>query len=180
MRSTNLVSLVAAGSLFSLAAGCGGSSTMVPLLSAAGVPVTQTPGKEIPLEVVTRSTGVIDPLPIEGTSVSYGDVETTLGHAISSAAVPWANAHRAQRPEGFQIFIEMTRAEASYHQGRLVVTLGARATLRTRANRTYLAQTQASCRQGSVIPLEQGAPVFFTCMEQMGRDLAGWLGQIEP
>lgn len=177
MRSPNLAPLLA---VVSLVAGCGGSGTMVPLLSAAGMPVTQTPGKEIPLEVVTRSTGVVDPLPIDGTSVSYGDVEATLGHAISSAAVPWANAHLAQRPEGWQIFIEMIKAEASYRGGRLVVTLGARATLRTRSTRTYLAQTQASCRQGSVIPLEQGAPVFFTCMEQMGRDLAGWLGQIEP
>jgi hypothetical protein len=164
----------------SLVAGCSASSTMVPLLSAAGMPVTQTPGKEIPLEVVTRSTGVTDPLPIDGTSVSYGDVETTLGHAISSAAVPWANAHQAQRPEGWQIFVELTKAEATYRGGRLVVTLGARATLRTRSTRTFLAQTSGTCRQGSVIPLEQGAPVFFTCMEQMGRDLAGWLGQIEP
>ena len=62
---------------------------------AAGMPVTQTPGKEIPLEIVTRSTGIPDPLPVEGSSVNFGDVETTLGHAISTAAVPWADAHRA-------------------------------------------------------------------------------------
>ena len=176
--------LPASGLLLVMAAvlsGCGaGPSTMVPLLSAAGMPVTQTPGKETPLEVVTRSTGVTDPLPIEGASVTFGDVETTLGHAISTAAVPWANEHQAQRPEGWQLFVELTRAEATYHEGRLVVSLGARATLRTRSTRTYLAQTQANCRQGAVVPLEAGAPVFFTCMEQMGRDIAGWLGQIEP
>jgi hypothetical protein len=177
MRPLNLAWLLP---LATLVAGCGGSTTTVALLSAAGMPMTQTPGKEIPLEVVTRSTGVTDPLVIEGTGVAYGDVETTLGHAISSAAVPWANVHQAQRPEGWQIFVELTRAEASYHGGRLVVTLGARATLRTRTTRTFLAQTSATCRQGSLLPLEHGAPVFFTCMEQMGRDLAGWLGQIEP
>ncbi len=177
MRPLNLASVLAATTFV---AGCGTTSnTMVPLLTV-GMPLTQTPGKDIPLEVVTRSTGVVDPLPIEGTSVSFGDVETTLGHAISSATVPWADAHRAQRPEGWQIFVELTRAEASYHGGRLVVTLGARATLRTRSTRTFLAQTSGSCRQGSVVPVEHGGPVFFTCMEQMGRDLAGWLGQIEP
>jgi hypothetical protein len=134
----------------------------------------------VPLEVVTRSTGVADPLPVEGSGITYGDVETALGHAVSSAAVPWAHAHRAQRPEGWQLFVELTRAEASYRGGRLVVSLGARATLRTRSTRTFLAQTQANCRQGGVVPVEGGAPVIFTCMEQMGRDLAGWLGQIEP
>jgi hypothetical protein len=153
---------------------------MVPLLSAAGMPVTTTPGKEIPLEVVTRSTGVKDPLPVDGSSVTYGDIETTLGHAISSAAVPWADAHRAQRPEGWQLSVEVINADATYHDSRLVVTLGVRATLRTRASRTYLAQGQANCRQGGVVAPERGAPVVFACMERIGRDLAGWLGQVEP
>jgi hypothetical protein len=107
-------------------------------------------------------------------------VETTLGHAISSAAVPWAQAHRAQRPEGWQLTVEMTQADATYQNGRLKVALTARATLRTRAGRTFLAQSQGTCSQGSVVPAERGAPVFVTCMEQMGRDLAGWLGQVEP
>jgi len=167
--------------LLAALAGCGaGPTTMVPLLSAAGVPVTLTPGKEIPLEVVTRSTGIRDPLPVDGSSITYGDIETTLGHAISSAGVPWAEAHKAQRPEGWQLFVELITADATYHDGRLVVTLGVRATLRTRTGRTYLAQTQANCRQGGVVPVERGAPVVFTCMERIGRDLAGWLGQIEP
>jgi hypothetical protein len=174
--------LPASLALLAALSGCGGSvpTTMVPLLHAAGMPVTQTPGKEIPLEVITRSTGVRDPLPVDGTSLSYGDVETTLGHAVSSAAVPWADAHRAQRPEGWQIAVEIINADASYKEGRLLVTLGVRATLRTRSTRTYLAQTQAYCSQGGVIPAERGAPVVFSCMERIGRDLAGWLGQIEP
>jgi hypothetical protein len=176
MRPRNPLSLLL---IALLTASCGGSTT-VALLSAAGMPITQTPPKEVPLEIVTRSTGIPDPLPIDGASISFGDVETSLGHALSSAAVPWADAHRAQRPEGWQLFVEMTHADASYGGGRLVVTLGARVTLRTRVGRTYLAQTQANCRQGAVTPLSLGAPVFFTCMEQMGRDIAGWLGQIEP
>jgi hypothetical protein len=157
-----------------------GPIAMVALLSAAGVPVTQTPAKEVPLEIVTRSTSVPDPLPVEGTLVSYGDIETTLGHAISTAAVPWADLHRMQRPEGWQLFVELTRAEAAYHEGRLVVALDARATLRTRYGRMFLAQTRVNCRQGGLVPVSRGAPVIFTCMEQVGRDLAGWLGQVEP
>jgi hypothetical protein len=154
--------------------------TNVALLQAAGMPVTQTPRPEVPLEVVTRSTGIRDPLPVEGTGVTYGDVETSLGHAISTAAVPWAEAHKDRRPEGWQLQVEMTQADATYSGGRLIVTINVRATLRTRVGRAYLAQSQASCRQSGVIPAEQGAPVVFSCMERLGRDLAGWLEQVEP
>jgi hypothetical protein len=153
---------------------------MVPLLSTAGVPVTQTPRADIPLEVLTRSTGVRDPLPVDGSSVTYGDVETALGHAISTAAVPWADGHKQKRPEGWQLSVEMIAADAGFSEGRLIVTLGVRATLRTRLGRTYLAQTQANCRKSGLVPPERGAPVLFACMEGIGRDLTGWLGQVEP
>jgi hypothetical protein len=161
-----------------LVGGCG--ATNVPLLSVAGMPVTQTPSRDIPLEVVTRSTGIRDPLPVDGSSVKFEDVETALGHAISTAAVPWADAHKAKRPEGWQLTVELTQADATYRDGRLVLTMNTRATLRTRADRTFLAQSQASCRTSGVIEPERGAPVVFSCMERLGRDLAGWLGQIEP
>ena len=165
--------------LSAIAIGCGGPR-IIPLIEASGIPLTQTPPDSIPLEVVTRSTGIREPVPVEGTSISYGDVETSLGHAISSAAVPWAAARRARRPEGYQLTVELTRADASYAEGRMIVTLGTRATLRTREGRTYLAQTQANCRQAGMVPAEGGAPVMFACMERIGRDLAGWLAQVEP
>jgi hypothetical protein len=153
---------------------------MVPLLADAGVPVTSTPSSAIPLEVVTRGTAVHDPLPVNGADVEYADVETSMGHAISSAAVPWADAHRAQRPEGWQLAVEITRADAEYRGGRLMVTMGVRATLRTRVGREYLAQTQADCRQGGLVPPEKGATVVYGCMTRIGRDLAGWLSGVAP
>jgi hypothetical protein len=161
-----------------LVGGC--APTNVPLLSAAGMPVVQTPGREIPLEIVTRSTGIRDPLPVDGSGVKFEDVETALGHAISTAAVPWADAHKAKRPEGWQLTVELTQADATYRDGRLVLMMNARATLRTRTDRTFLAQSQASCRTSGIVPPEHGAPVVFSCMDRLGRDLAGWLGQIEP
>lgn len=172
--------LAGAGGLACVLVCLGCARETVPLLASAGIPMTVTPPQEIPLEVVTRSTGIRDPLPVDGARVSYGDLETALGHAVSSAAVPWASAHQAQRPEGWQLSVELTHADATWSEGRLIVTLGARATLRTRVGRTYLAQTQANCRQAGVLPAAQGAPIVFACMERMGRDLAGWLGQVEP
>jgi hypothetical protein len=160
--------------------GCGGSVSVIPLLHEAGAPMTMTPTAAIPLEVVTHGTAVRDPLPVNGEDVAYQDLETALGYAISSAAVPWADAHRAQRPEGWQLLVDITQAEADYHHGRLLITLSVRGTLRTRFGQQYLAQTQASCRQGGLYAPEKGAPVLYHCMSSIGRELAGWLAGVEP
>src|SRR5207237_1028920 len=69
-----------------LAAACA-TPTTVPLLDAAGIPVTATPHDAVPLEVVTRATGVKDPLVVHGAEVAYGDMETALGYAVRSAAI---------------------------------------------------------------------------------------------
>jgi len=132
------------------------------------------------LEVVTRSTAVRDPLPVEGTDVSYADLEGALGHAVSSATVPWADGHRAERPGGWQLFVEIIQADSSYESGRLIVTLNTRSTLRTRSGNVYLGQTQARCREAGLTTPDKGAPVVYSCMTHLGRDLAGWLGGIQP
>lgn len=163
-------------------ASCGGAHHHVApinLLTSAGIPYTHTPAEGTPLEVVTRSTAVRDPLPVEGTNASYSDMEGALGFAIASATVPWANAHKDKHPEGWQLFVELTTADAQYDDGRLIVSFGVRATLRTRTGHFYLAQTQAACSQGGVVSVERGGGVVYACMMRMGRDLADWLGGIE-
>jgi hypothetical protein len=152
----------------------------VPLLTAAGVPVTATPTGMVPLEVITRGTGVADPLPVDGTTTGYTDVEAALSTAIASAAVPWAEEHRARRPEGYQLAVELIKAQASHKDERTRVTLGVRATLRARRGREYLAQTQAFCSEAAVTTAEAAAPVLYGCMTRIARDLAGWLGAVEP
>ena len=118
-----------------------------------------------------------DPLRMRGGGVLYGDVEAALGHAIASATVPWADAHReaANSTDGWQLFVEITNDDAWYEDGRVVFSVGVRATLRGRAGNVYLAQTQASCRQGGIVPPNQGAPIMYRCMMEIGRDLSGWL-----
>ena len=161
------------------ASGCGSQVEIVPLLTAAGVPLTDP--TTVPLRVVTRSTAVNDPLRMRGSSVVYGDIEAALGHAISSATIPWADAHRAQaiRTDGWQLFVEITNAEAQYAEGRVIFSVGVRATLRGRAGNIYLAQSQASCRQGGLVPPEKGAPTMYRCMMEIGRDLSGWLAGVD-
>jgi hypothetical protein len=157
---------------------CGGHR-IVPLLASAGVPVTRSHAS-VPLEVVTRSTSVNDPLPVSGASVVYGDFEAALGHAVSTAAVPWADKNQDRRPGGWQLFVEVTKAEAEYDGTRIIVTIAVRATLRARVGGTHIAQTETACRDGGLLPADQGAPVLYACMMRIGRDLASWLAAADP
>jgi hypothetical protein len=166
---------IALGLLVLCASACSETTTIVPLLSAAGIPATET--TTVRLEVVTRSTAVRDPLPLTGSGVAYGDIEAGLGHAISSAAVPWAESHRKSRTgqKGWQLFVEVTNVDATYEDRRVIFSVGVRATLRARSGNVYLAQTQASCRQGGIVAPDKGAPIIYRCMMEVGHDLAGWL-----
>ena len=47
----------------------------MPLLDTAGIPNTDVPHEGTPLEVVTRSTAVDDPLTIKGSNIVYGEIE---------------------------------------------------------------------------------------------------------
>jgi hypothetical protein len=161
-------------------AACGGAPRIVPLIQAAGPPVTATPSNATPLEVVSRSTAVPDPLPVRGSDIVYGELESALGVAVSTAVVPWADAHRdnpVARRGGWTVLVEVTGADADLEAGgRVVVGLDVRATLRTRNGNVYLGQTQLGCREGGLVSAEHGAPVVYRCMMRVGRDLAGWLG----
>jgi hypothetical protein len=158
-----------------LVIGCEGSRQIVPLLHTSGVPLT--PPTSAPLRVVTRSTAVQDPLPMRGSDITYSDVESALGYAIASATVPWANQHRSHpaSKDGWQLFVEVTGADAQYDEGRVIFSVAVRATLHARAGNVYLGQTQASCRQGGVARPDKGGPVMYKCMMEIGRDLDGWL-----
>jgi hypothetical protein len=178
-------SQVAAGGLFAvaslIASGCGSSSPqIIALLRTAGAPNTPTPSNATPLEIVSRGTAVPDPLPVRGSDFVYGDLESALGLAVSSATVAWADAHRdypVAHHGGWTVLVEVIGADAELESGgRVVVGLDVRATLRTRSGNIYLGQTQLGCHEGGLRSADQGAPVIYRCMTRIGRDLAGWLG----
>jgi len=173
--SLTLLSLLAVGAA---PAACGGAPQIVPLIRAAGPPVT--PNLSAPLEVVSRGTAVPDPLPVRGSDFVYGDLESAIGIAVSTATAPWAAAHREHpvaRHGGWTVLVEVIGADAELERGgRLVVGLDVRATLRTRNGNVYLGQTQLGCHEGGLVSADEGAPVVYRCMMRIGRDLAGWLG----
>ena len=156
-------------------AGC--APTLIPL--GAAVPVTDAPPRDTPLEIVTRS-GAPDPLPVDGARARFADLEVSLGHAVATATVAWADAHRGERPDGWQLVVELPQARAERTlDGVLTVTMNVRATLRTRAGHEYLAQTQTHCKERGLTTPERAAPLFYGCMMAVGRELAGWLGAIQ-
>ncbi len=166
---------ILAGMLLTACAGCA-----PPLISlGAAVPISTAPPHEVPLEVITRS-AISLPLPVEHSRTRVADVELSLGHAVASAAVPWADAHRGLRPDGWQLVVELAKAHAAVDDGLVDVALNVRATLRTRAGHVYLAQTQAHCHERAATSLESAAPLFYHCMLTVGHELAGWLEGVQP
>jgi hypothetical protein len=167
---------MATAAVLAMTSSCGaGAPKLVPL----GVPITDTPN--VPLEVVTRSTAIQDPLPVRNSDIVYGDIEAAMGHAVSSATVEWAEQNKTKRPEGWQLTVELVDADAQEQSGgRLVVSITSRATLRTRVGNGYLAQTQTSCNTTGIVPPEAGAPVLYNCMTRIGRDLSNWLAGVNP
>jgi hypothetical protein len=157
--------------------GAGCTPTLIPLSTAA--PLSTATPPTVPLEVVTHSAAP-DPLPLVGGGARYADVEVSLGHAVASAVVPWADAHRGDRPDGWQLRIELAQARAHFGDSVVDVALDVRATLRTRVGHVYLAQTQAHCHEHARIAADQAAPVFYGCMLTVAHELAGWLGGVSP
>ena len=164
-------------------AACSETPAILPLIHTAGAPAVTTPSPSTPLEVVSRSTAVPDPLPVRGSNVAYAELEAALGAAVATATSSWSEAHRDHalaRDGGWAVLVELTGADAQLDGGgRLVVGLDARATLRTRKGNDYLGQTQLACREGGLVfTADRGAPVVYRCVARIGRDLAGWLDAV--
>jgi hypothetical protein len=148
---------------------CGGP-IVVPLRSA--VPAKSQASQQGALEVVTQSSEASDPLPVSGAGVSYGDLESSLRHAVMAAAVPWAG-------EAWRISLDIITAEAQHEGRRLQVSIGVRATLRAKHGNLYLGQMEAACRDAATVAADRGQEVFRSCLTQLGSAVSGWLGSIE-
>jgi hypothetical protein len=167
-RRTRSFSYFAA--LPALFAACGGP-IVVPLRSAISAKASQA-SQQGALEVVTQSNEASDPLPVSGAGVSYGDLESSLRHAVTASAVPW-------RGEAWRISLDIITAEAQHTERRLQVSIGVRATLRAKHGNVYLGQMEAACRDAATVAADRGQEVFRSCLMQLGSAVSGWLGSIE-
>ena len=122
-------------------------------------------------EIVARVAGVHDPLPVSGAEVAYSDLEHTFAQAIVRAVAPRHDS---------VLTVELIGGDASYDSARVAVTLLARATLRSRVGNQFIAQTQVACRDGAIVPPQEGGRVVWSCMTRLGKDLSGWLEGLPP
>jgi hypothetical protein len=122
-------------------------------------------------EVVPRLAGARDPLPVGGTDVAFSDLAAALGHAVLRAVAPYH--------EGV-LTVELVRADADYNSARLSVSLVVRATLRRRIGNDFIATTTSVCHDGAIADPDAGAPVLWSCMARIGRELAGWMADVPP
>jgi hypothetical protein len=132
------------------------------------------------MEITTRSAAVTSPLPLHGSDYAFTSIEESIGHVMAAAAAPWAAAHRAKNSDGWQLLVELWQAHAERRGPQITVVLGVRLTLRSRDGNQFIAQTQAHCKQSQLVDPASAAPIFYSCMTQLGRDLGGWLNGIEP
>jgi hypothetical protein len=122
-------------------------------------------------EVVPRLAGARDPLPVVGSDVEFADLSRALGHAVLRAVAPY---------HGGVLTVELVRADADYNSARLAVSLVVRATLRSRVGNDFIATTTSVCHDGAIADPEAGAPVLWSCMARIGRELAGWIADVPP
>ena len=167
--------LVAALGLLSLTLGC--TPQIIQLRPEWGAP--RPIGALEPLDVIISVAGGSDPLPVQGGRIVYLGLTDAVGQFMEAASHPWAERHRALRPGGWQMLVEIIRSDAELQAGRLTVELEARVTLRGTVGQIHLGQTHGYCKVSDALAGD-GSPVVYQCMERMARDLAGWLEGQNP
>lgn len=144
-------------------------------------PAPVTVRADLPLDVVTKLAGARDPLPVKGASWQFSELEHAVGRAVMTGAAPWAEAHRAERPGGWQIQVDLIKSDAAVVDGQARTSLGVRATLRAVVGQVYLAQTQSFCMTAGLVRSEAEArDVLWRCIGNVGRNISGWLDGVSP
>ncbi len=133
----------------------------------------RAPSNRSALEVVNVSTSVPEPFAVRGSDVAYDDLDLALRDALTASA-------RQPRFAPYRLSLEITDARADSTEGRLSVRLTTRATLRLRADNTYLAQSQQVCSASDAIDPGHGTAVVADCLAQLTRDLESWLTRSIP
>jgi hypothetical protein len=149
---------------------------VVPLRPAAAAETGSPPG---PLHVIPYIDDAADPLPLQGDGVVFAGVASTLAETIRVATFGWAERHRAARPGGWELRVDLIQSRAEASRGRITVELATRVTLNATTGQVYLAQTHGYCKRSDVLASDPTATVY-GCMEAMAHDLAGWLEGVQP
>lgn len=124
--------------------------------------------------------GLPEPVRVRGTQAAYTDLDRALRVSVERAVRPFVERNRARRPGGWDLLVSIVQADARRSGDRVALTMTVGATLRTQEGQILLGQTQAYCAESAAATADAAAPVFFSCLDGVGRDLSSWLGGVEP
>jgi len=159
-----------------LGAGCGHGTIVLD----AGVVLPAGARSPDPLMDVTGTvSGGRDPLPVDGASYAFANLTTTMTEMMAAAARPWAARHAKERRAGWQMRIDLVDALAELRGGVLRAEIEIRTTLRSRDGLVVLGQSQNHCKVTGVDSRDPPSAVY-RCLENLARDLAGWLETAHP
>jgi hypothetical protein len=159
-----------------LGAGCGHSTIML------DVGVVLPAGARSPdplMDVTGTASGGRDPLPVDGAPYAFSNLTTTMTEMMAAAARPWAARHAKERRAGWQMRIDLVDALAELRGGVLRVEIEIRTTLRSRDGLVVLGQSQNHCKVTGVDSRDPPSAVY-RCLQNLARDLAGWLETAHP
>jgi hypothetical protein len=158
-----------------LVASCGGEQVVSVLPARAPSELEAAPQ----VRVAVDATSAHLPLAVAGASIAYSDVDRAIARAVERALAPAATDLTRRSARKLGLSIELVEAHAESTQGRVLVRLTVRATLRENTGNVYLAQTHAHASASSALPAERGALVVLNCADSIAQQLAGWLAGID-
>jgi hypothetical protein len=121
-----------------------------------------------------------DPLPLEGSALVLDGVVNALERYVTQASQSWATRYSRTRPGGYELALELVRSRAAVTDGRVTVEMDARVTLRGAAGRVYLGQTSVHGKQTETTSSDRADAVAGECLEEVARQVAGWLEGVQP
>jgi hypothetical protein len=159
-----------------LGGGCGHSMIVLD----AGVVLPAGARSPDPLMDVTGTvSGGRDPLPVDGAPYAFSNLTTTMTAMMAAAARPWAARHAKERRAGWQMRIDLVDALAELRGGVLRAEIEIRTTLRSRDGLVVLGQSQNHCKVTGVDSRDPPSAAY-RCLQNLARDLAGWLETTHP
>lgn len=152
------------------------SQTVISVLPA------QTPRQiraPVPVEVAVDATGVFMPMHVSGAGVAYSDVDRALARSLESALAAVFPRLSLASDQRLLLRVEILETHAEYAEGRLVVRMATRATLRRVRGNAYIAQTHAHTSHSALVSPQRGSSVVIACTDAISTELSGWLLGLE-
>jgi hypothetical protein len=133
--------------------------------------VTRSPDR---VQVKVDASSVKIPLVVSGAHTRYVDLDVALETALVQALATGANDLPARSPQDYRLLVELIEARAEYSEGRLLVQLSVRATLKQNQGNDYVAQTHAHVRQTGLLGTDDGLSVVLDAVGTVVSQLRGW------